>query len=137
MPRDASGTYTLPIAPFQPLTLAKSADMNAAFTDIADALTDSWSRASPTPAQGDLNLNGHNILNLGQVVGEISSTGNITAGADLHVTNNSYLGGSLTAATITSNGNIFATSDVHAANVYATGTVNAATFFSASGNASI
>jgi hypothetical protein len=79
MPRDASGTYTLPIAPFVPLTLAKSADMNTALTDIADALTDSQSRVSPTPAQGDLNLNGHNILNLGSVVGDVIATGSVWA----------------------------------------------------------
>jgi cytoskeletal protein CcmA (bactofilin family) len=82
MPRDANGTYTLPIAPFQPLTLAKSADMNTALTDIADALTDSQSRASPTPAQGDLNLNGHNILNLGEVVGALTATGGVYANGE-------------------------------------------------------
>jgi hypothetical protein len=80
MPRDASGTYTLPIAPFVPLTLAKSAEVNAALSDIADALTDSQSRASPTPAQGDLNMNGNNILNLGAVVGDLTATGEITGG---------------------------------------------------------
>jgi hypothetical protein len=79
MPRDASGTYTLPIAPFVPLTLAKSADMNTALTDIADALTDSQSRASPTPAQGDLNMNGHNIVNLGQVVGDVIASRGVYA----------------------------------------------------------
>jgi hypothetical protein len=79
MPRDASGTYTLPIAPFVPLTLAKSADMNTALTDIADALTDSQSRVSPTPAQGDLNMNGHNILNLGEVVGDLIATDGVYA----------------------------------------------------------
>src|SRR3954469_25189175 len=81
MPRDASGTYTLPIAPFQPLTLATSAEMNAALTDIADALTDSWGRASPTPAQGDLNMNGHNILNLGEVVGTLTASAGVWANA--------------------------------------------------------
>lgn len=82
MPRDASGTYTLPTAPFQPLTLAKSADVNSALSDIAAALTDSQSRASPTPAQGDLDMNGHNITNAGTVTatGDIStSAGNITS----------------------------------------------------------
>jgi hypothetical protein len=79
MPRDSSGVYTLPIAPFVPLTLAKSADMNTALSDIADALTDSQSRAAPTPAQGDLNMNGHNILNLGEVVGDAVASGGVYA----------------------------------------------------------
>jgi hypothetical protein len=82
MPRDSSGVYTLPIAPFVPLTLAKSADMNTALSDIADALTDSQSRANPTPAQGDLNMNGHNILNLGSVVGDLIATGGVFANSN-------------------------------------------------------
>lgn len=83
MPRDASGTYTLPVAPFQPLTLAKSAEVNSALSDIAAALTDSQSRASPPPAQGDLNMNGHNITNLGEVVGNLNTTGTLIADGDI------------------------------------------------------
>jgi hypothetical protein len=139
MPRDASGNYTLPIAPFVPLTLAKSADMNTALSDIAAALTDSQSRASPTPAQGDLNMNGHNILNLGEVVGDLDTTGTLTAaavsttvlvsiattsvGTDLHVGGNSYLTGTLSAGATTITGTASITGTLSAGVTTITGTV--------------
>jgi hypothetical protein len=41
MPRNSSGTYTLPIGAFAPLGLIKSADHNSNYSDIAIALTQS------------------------------------------------------------------------------------------------
>jgi hypothetical protein len=41
MPRNSSGVYSLPVAPFVPGGLIKSADMNSNFSDIATALTGS------------------------------------------------------------------------------------------------
>ena len=41
MPRNASGVYSLPVGPFAPGGLIKSADMNSNFNDIATALTSS------------------------------------------------------------------------------------------------
>jgi hypothetical protein len=71
MPRDASGNYTLPEAPFQPNTLAQSARVNHNFTDIAAALSDSFSVSLGQPLQGPLNMNGQNITNLGTLVGPV------------------------------------------------------------------
>lgn len=42
MPRNTTtGVYTLPVAPFVPLAIIKSADVNSDFSDIASALTQS------------------------------------------------------------------------------------------------
>jgi cytoskeletal protein CcmA (bactofilin family) len=79
MPRDSSGNYTLPQAPFVAHTLAKAVEVNANFSDIATALTDSQSRSNPSPAAGDLNMNGQDIVNLGQVVGDVIATGKLQA----------------------------------------------------------
>src|SRR3954465_6487326 len=80
MPRDASGTYTLPEAPFQPNTLAQSARVNHNFTDIAAALSDSYSVSLGQPQQGPLNMNGQPITNIG---GDLAPTGNVTAGGNV------------------------------------------------------
>src|SRR3954471_665691 len=79
MPRDSSGNYTLPQAPFVANTLAKAIEVNANFSDIATALTDSQSRSNPSPAAGDLNMNGQDITNLGTVVGDLVATGGVYA----------------------------------------------------------
>jgi cytoskeletal protein CcmA (bactofilin family) len=144
MPRDASGTYTLPIAPFQPLTLAKSADVNAALDDIADALTDSQSRAAPTPAQGDLNLNGHNILNLGgglTIPGSASVGGGLTVSPDLHVTGIATIDGAASVASLSTGGTVSAGavtagSLTSSGNASVTGTLTAG-YLSSSGNANV
>jgi microcystin-dependent protein len=44
MPRNGSGTYTLPQAPFTPLTVISSSAVNSNFSDIATALTGSLPR---------------------------------------------------------------------------------------------
>lgn len=133
MPRDASGVYTLPIAPFVPLTLAKSADMNTALTDIADALTDSQSRAAPTPAQGDLNLNGHNILNLGEVVGDLNATGAIFAEG---ITSHGNLGvaGEASVGALTSNDHITSNGTLGVAGLASVGALSSNTTITAAGN---
>lgn len=41
MPRNSSGIYTLPVAPFTPGTVITASAQNSNFDDIADALTDS------------------------------------------------------------------------------------------------
>lgn len=79
MPRDATGTYTLPLAPFVAGTLAKAGEVNSNLSDIAQALTDSQSRSTPSPALGDVNMNGHDILNLGQVQGDLVASGGVFA----------------------------------------------------------
>lgn len=44
MPRNSSGTYTLPEAAFVPGTVISSTAVNSDFSDVGDALTDSLSR---------------------------------------------------------------------------------------------
>src|SRR3954469_23647705 len=90
MPRDASGTYTLPEAPFQPQTVAQSSRVNHNFSDIAAALTDSFSISLGAPMQGPLNMNGQPINNIG---GNLAPTGNVTAGGTISAS------GSITAGT--------------------------------------
>lgn len=97
MPRDATGTYTLPLAPFVPNTLAKAGDVNTQLSDLAAGLTDSWSRSNPSPAQGDLNMNGHNITGLDQVIGPVSATGYIE-GARVFAYLNAPAGGAVYSA---------------------------------------
>jgi hypothetical protein len=48
MPRDGSRNYTLPEAPFVANTVIDPTDMNSNFSDIATALTDSFTRAETT-----------------------------------------------------------------------------------------
>jgi len=58
MPRDAGGTYTLPLAPFVPNTLARASDMNTNLSDIAAALTASVGKTGGE-VQGDLVVDGN------------------------------------------------------------------------------
>jgi hypothetical protein len=48
MPRDSNNTYTLPEAPFQPNTVAQPTPVNNNFSDIATALTASFTRGETT-----------------------------------------------------------------------------------------
>jgi predicted acyltransferase (DUF342 family) len=150
MPRDAAGNYTLPIAPFVPLTLAKSGEMNTALSDIAAALTDSQSRASPPPAQGDLNLNGHNILNLGEVVGTLTAstdlhvggnsylTGTLGVSSDLGVSGNATVSGQVTTTVLASTAGTSVGTDLHVGgNSYLTGTLSVSSDLGVSGNATV
>lgn len=54
MPRNGSGLYSLPEAPFVPNTAILSAEINSDFDDIADALTDSVASDGQTPITGAL-----------------------------------------------------------------------------------
>lgn len=54
MPRNGSGTYTLPESPFVPNTVISSSDVNSDFSDIASALTDSVAADGQTPITGAL-----------------------------------------------------------------------------------
>jgi len=81
MPR-SGGTYTLPSPP-NPLvanTLAKAADMNTTFSDLATALTGSVPVDGSAPMTGNLNVNGHNVTNAGTVATSAfaASSANIT-----------------------------------------------------------
>lgn len=54
MPRNSSGTYTLPSAAFVPGGLIKSADENANFSDIATAITQSLATTGVSTMTGQL-----------------------------------------------------------------------------------
>lgn len=54
MPRNSSGTYSLPQAPFQPGTVISSAAVNSDFSDIATALTGSVASNGVTTITGQL-----------------------------------------------------------------------------------
>lgn len=54
MPRNGSGTYTLPQAAFVPNTVISSSAMNSDLSDIANALTQSVSADGQTPLTGSL-----------------------------------------------------------------------------------
>lgn len=54
MPRNGSGTYTLPKPPFVPNTTISSADVNSDFSDVALALTGSVAANGETPLSGPL-----------------------------------------------------------------------------------
>lgn len=56
MPRNGSGSYSLPEAAFVPNTPISSADVNSDFDDIADGLTDSLSRSGDGGMQAVLEL---------------------------------------------------------------------------------
>ena len=57
MPRNGSGTYSLPQSPFTPNTVISSAAVNSDFSDIAAALTQSVSADGQTPITGQLKSN--------------------------------------------------------------------------------
>lgn len=57
MPRNSSGTYTLPEPAFTPNTPIVSAAVNSDFDDVASALTDSLSRSGDGGMQAALPLN--------------------------------------------------------------------------------
>lgn len=54
MPRNGSGTYALPEAPFVPNTAILSAEVNSDFDDIADALTGSVASDGQTSITGQI-----------------------------------------------------------------------------------
>jgi hypothetical protein len=68
MSRDGSGNYSLPQAPFVPNTVISSTSVNSNFSDIATALTQSFSRDGQTQATGNWNLNNNRIGSLGTPV---------------------------------------------------------------------
>lgn len=55
MPRNSSGTYTLPVAAFVPGGLIKSADDNSNFSDIATAITQSLATTGVSTMTGSIN----------------------------------------------------------------------------------
>lgn len=77
MPRNGSGTYTLPQPPFVPQTTISSGAVNSDFSDIADALTGSVARDGQTAMTGALK-----IANEGLVYANDPNTGLLRTAAD-------------------------------------------------------
>lgn len=65
MPRDVSGAYTLPEAPFTAGTKAVSAKVNSNLADLAAAATDSLSRSGKGGMSADLPMGGHKLVAVG------------------------------------------------------------------------
>jgi hypothetical protein len=112
MPRDAAGTYTLPQAPFQPNTVARSALVNSNFSDIAAALTDSLalSNATAKPINGNLVVSG-TVTATGAVInGALQALDgaftSLTVNGPSAVNGNLTASGTITGATVVSTGNI-------------------------------
>lgn len=91
MPRNGSGGYSLPEAPFVSGTLITSASMNNDLNDIANALTGSLAADGQTPATGALNMNTHAITG----VTSLTTTAGVTVGGNLSVAGTSGLTGNL------------------------------------------
>lgn len=70
MPRDVNGTYTLPTndsSPAAPRNVIRSSDFNELTSDYATALTDSFSRSGKGAALADLDMDGFDLLNPGNL----------------------------------------------------------------------
>src|SRR6478752_8360194 len=78
MPRNASGTYTLPASnPVVPLTVITSEWANTTMSDIALALTQSIAANGTTPILADIPMGGKKFLGVGK-----ATLGNQYARAD-------------------------------------------------------
>lgn len=88
MPRNGSGGYTLPSAPFVPSTVADAVAVNSNFSDMATALAGSVAADGQTPWTGDMQANTRRITGLGNgtarqdalTVGQLQDGGTIWAG---------------------------------------------------------
>lgn len=69
MPRNGSGTYSLPNPPFVAGTTINAAPVNGNLSDIGAALTGSIAADGQTPWTGDQNANGHAITGLTSIAG--------------------------------------------------------------------
>lgn len=70
MPRDVNGTYSLPTndsSPAAPRNVIRSSDFNELTGDYATALTDSFSRSGKGAALADLDMDGFDLLNPGNL----------------------------------------------------------------------
>lgn len=70
MPRNASGTVTLPTndsSPAEPRNVIRSSDFNELMADITTELTDSWSRSGKGAALANLDMGGFSLLNPGNL----------------------------------------------------------------------
>lgn len=89
MPRDINGTYTLPTndsSPAAPRNVIRSSDFNELTSDYATALTDSLSRSGDGKMLADLDMDGNDLLNPGNLptnARAINTGTGLTGGGDL------------------------------------------------------
>lgn len=82
MPRNSSGTYTLPVAAFVPGGLIKAADNNSNFSDIAAAITQSLATTGVSSMTGPLKSAAGSAPAPGITFGAAVATGFYLAGAN-------------------------------------------------------
>ena len=82
MPRNSSGTYSIPIAAFVPGGLIKSSDDNTNFSDIALALTQSLATTGVSTMTGALNASAGLVTAPGYTFSGAPKTGFYLAGAN-------------------------------------------------------
>src|SRR5215470_10900445 len=81
MPRNASGTYTLPIGAFSPLALIKSSDHNSNNSDIATALTQSLATTGVSTMTGPIKAASGTVAAPAYTFGTDTTTGFWSPGA--------------------------------------------------------
>lgn len=108
MPRSGSGVYTLPQAPFIPLTVIKSADVNSDFSDIAATLTLSLATNGVSSMTGQLKAFGGSQPQPGYAFASALSTGFfLSAANEISLVNNGVVTAVFGASTtVTFNGNV-------------------------------
>src|SRR5215475_11047776 len=81
MPRNSSGTYTLPIGAFSPGGLIKSSDHNSNYSDIATALTQSLATTGVSSMTGQIKAASGTVGNPGYAFGTDLTSGLWLAGS--------------------------------------------------------
>src|SRR5262245_1511659 len=81
MPRNSSGTYTLPIGAFSPGGLIKSSDHNSNYSDIATALTQSLATTGVSTMTGQIKAAAGTVGNPGYAFGTELTSGLWLAGS--------------------------------------------------------
>src|ERR1700733_4491925 len=122
MPRNSSGVYSLPQAPFVPNTVISSSAVNSDFSDIATALTGSVAANGSTPITGQLKTSVGTAPAFASSGDTTTGFGFQTAGeADIYASGSVIV--SVTSSGATVNGNETVTG-----NLTVTGTVTAGSF---------
>lgn len=108
MPRNGSGTYTLPEAAFVDGTTINAAPVNSNYSDIASALTGSVASDGQTPMTGDLNMNGNDITNAAAITATgIVGAANTGRGALVNLTTSQSIAPGLSGQAVSWSGAVY------------------------------
>lgn len=122
MPRNSSGVYSLPQAPFVPNTVISSSAVNSDFSDIASALTGSIAANGSTPITGQLKTSVTTAPAFAASGDATTGFGFQTPGeADIYASGSVIVSVTSSGATINGNGTV-------TGNLTVTGTVTAGSF---------